>query len=165
MGKVLTTFVCFLALMVAFSACNTSGCTDNQSSLPYAGFYSSAGGQSISVDSLDIKGLGAPGDSMLYAAGTSLSSVYLPFRATSNVTSYCFHYAQRGIDDIAYNDTITFSYTSGPYFASEECGAILRYDIRSLKYTRHLIDSIAITDSIVTNSDIERIKIYFRTSE
>lgn len=151
--------------MASFSACNTSGCTDNQSSLPYAGFYSSADGQSMSVDSLDINGLGAPGDTMLYVAGTSLSNVYLPFRATSDVTSYCFHYAQRGIDDSAYNDTLTFTYTSSPYFASEECGAMLRYEIKGLKYTRHLIDSIAVTDSIVTNSDIERIKIYFRTSE
>lgn len=165
MGKILTTFVWVVALMISLSACNTSGCTDNQSSLPYAGFYSSADGQPISVDSLDIYGVGVPGDSLLYAAGTVLSNVYLPFRSTSDVTSYCFHYAQRGIDDIAYNDTITFTYTSSPYFASEECGAMLQYTIKDMKYTRHLIDSIEITDSIVTNTDIERIKIYFRTSE
>ena len=39
------------------------------------------------------------------------------------------------------------------------------YRINSIDYTRHLIDSIAITDSLVNNFDMERIKIFFRTTE
>ena len=68
------------------------------------------------------------------------------------------------LDDEAYNDTLTFGYTSSPYFASEQCGAMLLYEIHSFKYTRHLVDSVAIVDSLITNTDLERIKIYFRTS-
>ena len=39
------------------------------------------------------------------------------------------------------------------------------YDITAVDYTRHIVDSVAITDSLVNNFDMERIKIFFRTSE
>ena len=37
------------------------------------------------------------------------------------------------------------------------------YTIKKVEYTRHIIDSVGISDSLVKNTDIERIKIYFRT--
>lgn len=165
MGKILTIISVFLSFALIPVSCNTSGCTDNQNSLPYAGFYSAENEQAISVNTLDIYGIGAPGDSMLYSSGETLSNIYLPFRSSNESTSYVFHYTQEGLEDEANNDTLTFHYTSAPYFASEECGAMLRYNITRFAYTRHLIDSIAITDSLITNVDNERIKIYFRTSE
>ncbi len=39
-----------------------------------------------------------------------------------------------------------------------------RYYITEMTHTTHLIDSVAITDSLVTNLDVERIKIFFRTA-
>lgn len=39
------------------------------------------------------------------------------------------------------------------------------YTIKKVDYTRHLIDSVAVTDSVVTNVEMERIRVYFRTSE
>lgn len=165
MGKALTLILTFLTLALIPTACNTSGCTDNQNSLPYAGFYSSTTEKEMALNTLDIFGIGAPGDSLLYSSGETLSSIYLPFRSSTDKTSYVFHYTQEGLEDPANNDTLTFRYTSEPYFASEECGAMLRYTITGFSHTRHLIDSIAITDSLITNVDNERIKIYFRTSE
>lgn len=38
------------------------------------------------------------------------------------------------------------------------------YDLKHLAYTTHLVDSVAVTDSTFNNVDIERIKIFFRTS-
>ena len=165
MGKILTS-----ALLIATAAssvltgCNTSGCIENQSSLPLAGFYSSESEQGISLNTIEVYGVGAPGDSVLYPAGSTLSEVYLPFRSLNEQTSYCFHYTQESLDDDALNDTITFVYTSTPYFASEECGAMLTYHIRSMSHTYHLIDSVAIADSIITNTNLQRIKIFFRTN-
>lgn len=153
-----------IMLATVTAGCNTSGCTDNQSSLPLAGFYSSTTKQAITLRTVEIGGVGAPGDSLLYTSGTELSQVYLPFRSQFDNTSYCIHYTQEGLEDPALNDTISFAYTSQPYFASEECGAMLRYDITGLSYTNHLIDSVVVTDPVITNTDTERIRIYFRTS-
>lgn len=163
----LTGAIAALVLLCTTWACNTSGCTDNQNSLPLAGFYTTGTlGKPIEItlDSVEIGGVGAPGDSLLYGAGTPLQSAYLPLRSTAQTTSFYIHYAQQSLNDPALNDTITFGYTSTPYFASEECGAMYHYHIDRMTHTSHLIDSVVITDSLITNTDTERIRIFFRTA-
>ena len=39
------------------------------------------------------------------------------------------------------------------------------YLITDYAYTTHLIDSVAVTDSLITNIDHETIQIFFRTAE
>ena len=150
-------------LLAAAASCNTDGCLDNQSSIPLAGFYSSETSARISLGILEVHGVGAPGDSILLRPGTAVSSVYLPMRSTHSSVQWCFHYEQGDLADPAYNDTITFDYTSRPYFASEECGAMYEYTIGRTAVTTHLIDSVVVTDPVITNTDVERIRIYFRT--
>lgn len=153
--------ICSAACIVA--GCNSSGCINNQNSLPLAGMYSYATLTQVSIPGLTIGGVGAPDDSLIVNKGT-VSSAYLPFRSTQSETSFFFHYNQEGIDNDAFNDTITFAYSSLPYFASEECGAMYRYKITDIIYTKHLIDSVGILDSVITNIDRERIRIYFRSA-
>lgn len=147
------------------AGCNTSGCLQNQSAIPLAGFYSSTTEEPVSLGIVQINGVGAPADSVLLEAGKAVSQVYLPMRSTASQTSWCLHYTQEGIDDPRLNDTISFAYDSEPYFDSEECGAMYRYRITAVSTTCHLIDSVAVTDSLISNVDIERIKIYFRISD
>lgn len=161
MGKYLIS-VLLAALLVSSVGCNNSSCMENRSSIPLAKFYGSADGKAISVDSVQIGGVGAPNDSLLLQGGRA-SQVYLPLRAVKEVTSFYFHYTQKALDNDAFNDTITFGYKSIPYFASVDCGALYRYRISHMSYTRHLIDSVAIIDSLITNLDRETVKIYFRT--
>lgn len=150
---------------VLSGGCNTQGCTDNRSALPMMGFYSMATQNQVMLDSLVMGGVGAPGDSLLIEKGESRAWVYLPFRYDSDKTSFFLHYAYPGIDNEEMDDVVTFSYSSEPYFASEECGAYYRYRITGVEYTRHLIDSIAVVDSVITNVDMERIRVFFRISE
>jgi hypothetical protein len=111
---------------------------------------------------LSIGGVDAPNDSLILD-NTSASEVYLPFRAGYDTTQFYFHYNLTGIDDTAYNDTLSFTYNRLPYFASSDCGAMYRYEITEFTTTHHLIDSIALVDSCITNVDRETIKIFFRT--
>ncbi|MCM1347806.1 MAG: DUF6452 family protein [Firmicutes bacterium] len=161
MHKILIPILTVVALALAAGSCNTSGCTDNQNALPLAGFYSSSTGQAISVPDLEIYGQGVPNDSALYNTGAGLSEVYLPFRADKSETTYNFKYLLA--DSTTVTDKISFTYTSEPYFASEECGAMYYYHIKSLGYTTNLIDSVVILDSLITNVENQRIHIYFRT--
>ena len=155
------------ATTVMVQSCNDIGCTDLRSSIPLAGFYSSSSSadKTISVDSLLIGGIGAPDDSLLVDTPSVTSSLYLPFRSQKPSTSFFIKYVRKAHDYPQFIDTVTFSYTTQPYFASADCGAMFIYRINSIDYTRHLIDSIAITDSLVNNFDMERIKIFFRTTE
>lgn len=155
-----------LFLLVAAVACNTTGCLNNQSSIPLAGCYSSSTGDAVGLSSVvEIHGVGAPSDSVLPVATSAANRIYLPMRSTASRVRWCFHYLQEGINTIAHNDTISFYYRSIPYFASEECGAMYEYVIQECYYTTHLIDSVAVLDSVITNQDIEKIKIFFRTAE
>jgi hypothetical protein len=166
MGKLLSIVaIASLTLPVAITSCNTSGCTDLRSATPLATFYSSTTGSTIRLDSLQIAGIGAPGDSILLAPGASASQVYLPFRATKTETSWCLSYKWKSTDFAALNDTITFSYDPQPWFASADCGAMFRFKINDVRYTTHLIDSVAVLDSLITNVEASQISIYFRTSD
>lgn len=153
-----------LIAATATSGCNTAGCTDNRNSLPLAGFASSTTLRNISIDSVRIAGIGAPGDSALNRPYQPTSSVYLPLRSTAQTTSFEFRYMQKQLAAIGLSDTLTFNYTSEPRFVSEECGAMYVYHITSLTHTRWMIDSVAILDSTITNLDIERIKIFYPTA-
>ncbi len=164
MGNILKHIFLIGTLAGIITGCNSSGCINNQNSLPLAGFYSYSSLASISVSQITVGGVGAPGDSLIINNGTS-SSVYLPFRAEQPETSFFIHYNQESLDYDAFNDTLTFAYNSIPYFASEECGAMFRYVITSFTYTKHLIDSVGLVDSVITNIDKERIRIYFRTAQ
>lgn len=152
-------------MTLAMESCNDIGCTDLRSSIPLAGFYSSSTGSQVTIDSLLIGGVGAPHDSLLVDSGARTSSLYLPFRAEKPSTTYFIKYVRKELDFPELVDTITFDYTSTAYFASADCGAMFIYDIKSINYTRHLIDSVAITDSLINNMDMERIKVFFRTSQ
>ena len=150
---------------IVVSACSNVGCTENQNSVPLAGFYSMSTKQSIMPDSIAVGGVDAPNDSLLLGPGTRASQVYLPFRSTRPSTEFYIQYKQKSLDYPWLVDTLKFDYTATPYFASEDCGAMYHYLITSFTYTRHLIDSVAVTDSLITNIDIESIQIFFRTSD
>ncbi len=155
-----------LPVALLTTGCNTAGCTDNHSALPLMGFYDYATGEAVALDSLDLGGVGTPGDSLLVSSGQRVSQVYLPFRDATNSTSFRLHYDYKlqGLDNPEFDDIITFHYDVEPFFASSECGAMYRYIIHNVDYTRHLVDSVAVVDSVITNVEMERIKVFFRTS-
>lgn len=148
----------------ALASCNSSGCLDNGSAIPLAGFYSSATARGISLDSLRVQGIGAPGDSAMARPGQSLSQVYLPMSPNPTTTSWVIAYKYTALDYPFYNDTITFTYETTPYFASEECGAMYYYRLTGVRHTYHLIDSITVNDSLITNVNRENLKIFFRVA-
>lgn len=164
MGKILKYHIILLFFAATMlSGCNSSGCTENQNSIPLAGLYNSSTRQKTSFSGIQVTGLGAPGDSILYDGKGSINEMYLPLRPSVDMTSFVFHYTQEDLDFDEYNDTITMRYDAMPYFASEQCGAMWQFHINSLSTTHHLIDSIVVSDPQITNIDIERIKIYFKT--
>ena len=70
------------------------------------------------LDSLEMRGVGAPGDSLLIAKGESRAWVYLPFRFDDGETTFIMHYAYPGLDSPALDDVVTFRYVAEPFFAS-----------------------------------------------
>ncbi len=164
MGKiaVISFAVIVLAALSMLGGCSNTACLDNKSAIPLAGFYSMATRHSIAVDSLQIGGVDAPDDSLLVDIAAA-QEVYLPMRSSHTTTSFFIHYATKAFCDPRLNDTLTFDYIAEPYFASDECGAMYVYRVNKLTYTKHLIDSVGIVDSLITNVNKRYIQIFFRT--
>lgn len=164
MGKILRNIIATVAvtsLAAAVHSCNTSGCTELRSATPRADFYSSLTDRALTVDSLRIYGIGAPGDSAMLVPGETATKVYLPMRSGAESVSWRIVYAWEAYaeDDIA--DTLTVNYQPIAWFAGEECGAMYKYRIRNIEYTHNLIDSIGVADSMVINVDRPTFDIFF----
>ena len=59
------------------------------------------------------------------------------------------------------NDTLTFVYRAYPYFASIDCGAMYNFSIETCRYTRHVLDSVAVIVHEITNDDVESVRLYY----
>lgn len=143
------------------TGCNEE-CTGNRNTLPLAGFYSSAAPtQKVRVDSLEVRGLGAPGDSILSTAQETKNELYLPFRIDSDTTTYIF--IKRGTQPER-SSRVQFVYSRTPRFVSAECGVSYLYDIRKIECSGQLIDSVTCPAGFIDNAAMENIKVYFSSN-
>ncbi len=147
-----------LLLAALLASCSGDGCTNNRNSIPLAGFYDYASREPVAVSGLAIAGVGAPNDSLLLDPSTSSHQVYLPFRGAQKSTQFTFSSG-------GFADVVTFNYDSYPFFAGEECGVMWRYRITSVSHAGFIIDSIAVTDSLITNMERERIMFFITVAE
>ena len=147
--------------------CSTDECYDNKTALPYAGFYGMADSlmQNVKIDSLEVYGIGAPGDSILSDGKTALSTLYLPFRIDSDTTTYVFRILREPLKSLGISDTVTFIYDREPRFVSGACGVSYLYTIKDIRTRGFLIDSVVCPDMEISNADKENIRIYFHTGE
>ena len=151
--------------MALWQGCNSEGCADNHSALPLMGLYSAVNQEAITLDSIAVGGVGAPADSLLVAPGEAVQQVYLPFRAADNATTFVIKYMQKHLAEQGVEDRITFYYESMPFFASEECGAMYHYRITRVSHTVNILDSVGVSDSLITNIERSTIGLYFRIAE
>lgn len=146
--------------------CSGTECYENHSALPLATFYDGVTLQPISLTGLEIYGIDAPGDSVLYPPRT-LSEAYLPFRFWQDTTSYVFAYTGLLPDSVGASfpelvprDTVTFVYTPREWFVSPACGAMYFFDMDTVVHSSLLIDSVAF-NGVITNENVSNIKIFF----
>ena len=154
-------------LMVAMmAACGSDECYQNKNALPLAGFFSSQPDHAkISVDSVQVMGVGVPSDSILSKGNQRISELYLPFRLDTDTTKYQFRYIQKALAALDLRDTITFIYSREPRFVSSACGVSYAFVIKEIRHTIVLIDSVACPAGEITNMATQNLQIYFRTAE
>lgn len=138
----------------------------NKNALPLAGFYNTFDPtQTISIDSLEVYGVGVPGDSILSSGSSTVSELYLPFQLDSDTTRYVFRYLHKDLAAHDLRDTVTFIYTREPRFVSSACGVSYVFTIKDIITTEVIIDSVTCPAGEVTNMATQNLHIYFRTQE
>lgn len=152
--------LCIGALLLG--SCGSDGCVENRNSIPRAQFYSyNNQALALAIDSISIYGIGQPNDSMLLDSAVAVSQVYLPLRFTQDSTQYVIRYLQQSLSSPRYNDTLTFVYQAYPYFASIDCGAMYNFNIDTCRYTRNVLDSVAVILREITNVDEESVRLFY----
>ena len=146
-----------VAVCIALTACSDNTCNDNGSSLPLAQCY--VGNAQQTISGLTVKGINVPGDSLLVSSA-SLKEIYLPLRASVSSTSY--QISRSRAESATVNDTVTINYQAIEFFHSIECGAMYNFDIQDVSCTKHGIDSVVVLSTLVTNSRIPALRIYFK---
>lgn len=156
-----------LVMITILSGCSSDECYDNKNALPLAGCYGVSDGRisEVSVDSVEVYGVGAPGDSLLQTGATALRQFFIPFRIDSDTTRYVFRYLHQVAVTADLRDTVTFIYDREARFVSSACGASYVYQIREIRNTGLIIDSVVCPAMQITNADVENIKIYFPISQ
>ncbi|MDE6338269.1 MAG: hypothetical protein K2K97_00595 [Muribaculaceae bacterium] len=152
--------------MNTLTGCSTDECMQNRNALPLAGFYSDAQDHAkINIDSVQVCGVGAPGDSVLFNGLSRISQLYLPFRLDSDTTRYLFRYLHKELAAYDLKDTVTFIYDRTPRFVSSACGVSYVFTIKEIRNTGMLIDSVACPAGEITNMATENLEIFFRVEE
>lgn len=152
-----------LFALLAAAGCSSDECFDNQNALPLAGFYDSADStKTVAIDSLEVYGLHSPGDSILWNGAGARNELYLPFKLTSDTTTYIFRYLQKDLAAHHITDTVTFIYNREPRLVSAACGVSYLFTMKEIRYTDLLIDSVSCPFGIITNKPIQNLRIFFR---
>lgn len=102
-------------------------------------------------DSLTVQGVG--NDSVLYDNQKAVSSIFLPLRTDTNLTSYALS---------AYNrrDTLYISHDNNQVFVSLACGCFVFHTLNSLNNRGGLIDSIEMLNATIENYKQDNVRLY-----
>ncbi len=164
-GRIVTMLGALCVLLVSTWGCTTDECLQNKNALPLAGFYDTAeSDRKVSVDSIEVRGVGVPGDSILFPGTAAASQLYLPFRLDADTTRYVFRYMQKRLAALDIRDTVTFIYSRQPRFVSSACGVSYVFGIKGIKSTGIIIDSVTCPMHEINSMDTENLHIYLRVA-
>ena len=138
---------CLIFILIAASACKEAFLPPPQSMFK-ATLLNSENEETIS-SVVSVQGVGL--DSLFYNE-VSLSSILLPL-SPNDKTSFLISF-----DSTV--DTITFIHQTMVQYESMESGFYNEYKLQAVDFSRNRIDSVQITDSLVTKTWHENIKLY-----
>lgn len=105
------------------------------------------------LDMLSVTALGT--DSVIINRQEQVKDLILPLRYTEETTTLIFRY------DDTLSDTLVISHSNTPYFLSMDCGYQMKQELKSIAYSRHLLDSIYISNAEVGIYGTENIKLFY----
>lgn len=144
-----------MALSFGMSACESNDCMLSSESYCSMTFVD---GQGTAVKLQDTLTVSSTADVVIINRKLGADGMELPLSYTASVDTFFLHYSTR------LADTLWVEHQNLPYFSSMDCGTVMHYKLLGIKSTNHLIDSVRVIDSEVTNMLKKNVKIYFTVS-
>ena len=157
MWKAIRHGLMFLLCLVVFllTACQGDEVCEDQTSNDLRLRFYLAGAETespISIDSLIIFGLGNEHD-LIYNGEDAVSLAGLPMDPGSDSCGFVLVAGNR-------RDTLMISYNREVHFLSAECGFTMFFHILEKEYTSNLIDTVVVSNPLVSNVFNEHIKVF-----
>ena len=105
------------------------------------------------LESLTVTAYGT--DSVIINNQQQVRDLSLPLSYTADSTKLIFHYADNQ------EDTVVIFQTNTPYFLSMDCGYQMKQSITGVRYTRTLLDSIAIRNKEAGIYGTENLRLFY----
>ncbi|MBR5542253.1 MAG: hypothetical protein IKU64_07865 [Bacteroides sp.] len=74
-------------------------------------------------------------------------------------TTYVIHYTE------IMRDTIVLKHKNIPFVGNVECPALMFYEVETMSYTTHALDSVKLINPKITNEETINFNIYYRTAD
>lgn len=148
---------CILAYFTAVSCSEEADCSMTARPMLNANIYTIDVESGLAIrDTLDILTITAAGtDSVILNNEENVISLSLPLRYAVDSTVLVFHYL------FLRYDTVVIRHANTPYFLSMDCGYQMQQALTGTSYTRHVLDSISITNSEVSIYGTENIRLFY----
>ncbi len=150
-------------LLLLFPSCLNEEVCEDVSTVPVRiGFYFDDENEAqpvlLAFDSLKVQGLG--NDSIIYDYRYNVSRIELPLNSNAESSVFLIYYPAS--PEIAHLvvDTLRFYYDVKPTLISMECGFVSFFELKEVRFSRMLIDSISIEETSIINNFDEHIKIF-----
>lgn len=94
-------------------------------------------------------------DSVIINNQTSAKDILLPLSYAKTTTELVLFYENDQ------QDTLIVHHTNQPYFLSMDCGYQVKQKIDTIKYTRHMMDSVSIINKEIYANGQENIQLFY----
>lgn len=154
---ILSLLLSSIALQFVISACSQEvDCSETSRKMMYANIYKMSSNVAVrdTLDSLTVTAVGT--DSIIINKEAKVTSVELPLCWTKDTTKLIFHYANTKTVD-----TLTVIHSNTPTFISMDCGYSVEQQISSVKYTKHVLDSVYVSYNKANVDAIQNLELFY----
>jgi len=142
-----------IAILLIIVSCTPEACFEETVAKVKVPFYLSSTQKAKAPDNLTIYGLNT-GTDKIYADSKSVSPAELPLDPSTDNCSFVL--VINGV-----SDTIVVAYDSYPHLISIECGYTYYHTTGVLSYTKNIIDTIIVKNTLVTTGNEENFRILY----
>ncbi len=143
-----------ILLFSLFFACAPDVCNQSTTHKAKIKFYSYGSNPETvySLDTISVWGLGETVE--IYTKKANKDTINLPLRLTNDSSLFV-------IVSSSVKDTLTIKHTTAHFYISQACGYGYKQDITGIECTKHIVDSVAISNSSLEQNVKENIKLYY----
>ena len=161
MKKILAFIFPVLTFCLLIQGCGESDCSLSTISYARFDFLDSKTHKAVTLtNGVMVSGITTIDNSLVTDTLFNLAESYMSVPLSyTNQTTYVMHYSE------TICDTIWLTHKSIPFVGDIECGSMMFYQLESLSYTNHVLDSVTLVNPEINNEEKKNFNIYYHATD